>query len=53
MGVSAMELNLEPSENAQLFTDSRYGPATEVVPVWVGEMLRGAEANATRSPDRH
>ena len=40
-GVKAMELNLEPSENAHLFTDSRYGPATEVVTAWVREVLGG------------
>jgi len=39
LGVPATELNLEPSENAYLFTDSRYGPATEVVPAWVKELL--------------
>lgn len=39
LGVAATELNLEPSENAYLFTDSRYGPATEVVPMWAKEML--------------
>lgn len=38
-GVAAMELNLEPSDNAHIFTGSRYGPATEVVPAWVGEVL--------------
>jgi NAD-dependent protein deacetylase/lipoamidase len=38
-GVSTMELNLEPSENAHLFTDSRYGPATKIVPDWVSEVL--------------
>jgi len=39
LGVPATELNLEPSENAYLFTDSRYGPATQVVAAWVREML--------------
>ncbi len=38
-GVRAMELNLEPSENAYVFEDSRYGPATKVVPDWVREIL--------------
>lgn len=38
-GVPCLELNLEPSENAYHFTDSRYGPATEVVPAWVREVL--------------
>ena len=35
-----VELNLEPSEGASLFHDSRYGPATEVVPQYVDEILR-------------
>ncbi|MHA7870823.1 MAG: NAD-dependent deacylase [Hyphococcus sp.] len=38
-GVPCLEPNLEPSENAHYFTDSRYGPATEVVPAWVREVL--------------
>ena len=40
-GVSAMELNLEPSENAHIFSGSRYGPATEIVPAWVRDVLAG------------
>ena len=39
LGVPAMELNLEPSENAHLFTDARYGPAGAVAPQWVAEIL--------------
>jgi NAD-dependent deacetylase len=39
LGVSTMELNLEPSENARFFNDSRYGPATQVVPAWVRDIL--------------
>ncbi|WP_425408049.1 NAD-dependent deacylase [Hyphococcus sp.] len=39
-GAPAMELNLEPSENAFLFTDSRYGPATEIVPAWASDFLQ-------------
>ena len=39
LGVSTAELNLEPSENAQLFTNSRYGAATQVVPQWVQDVL--------------
>ncbi|MGA0392852.1 MAG: Sir2 family NAD+-dependent deacetylase [Rhodospirillales bacterium] len=35
-----VEVNLEPSEGASLFHDSRYGPATEVVPQYVDEILR-------------
>ena len=40
-GISAMELNLEPSENAWVFENSRYGPATQVVPAWVKKVLHG------------
>ena len=42
MGVPCVELNLEPSENAAVFTDARYGPAGEVVSAWVDEILTGA-----------
>jgi NAD-dependent deacetylase len=39
LGIRTVELNLEPSDNAKLFDDGRYGPATEVVPAWVAEVL--------------
>ena len=39
LGVPCTELNLEPSENAWAFTASRYGRASEIVPLWVEEML--------------
>lgn len=39
LGVPTLELNLEPSENAAVFTDARYGPATGIVPAWVRETL--------------
>jgi len=38
-GLPCIELNLEPSENAQIFTDSRYGKASEIVPRWVRDVL--------------
>ncbi|MCL4143334.1 UNVERIFIED_CONTAM: hypothetical protein GTU68_031084 [Idotea baltica] len=38
-GIPTLELNLEPSDNAGLFDDGRYGPATEVVTAWVDEVL--------------
>ncbi len=41
LGTPTMELNLEPSDNAALFEDGRYGPATEVVTAWVDEVLAG------------
>ncbi len=40
-GVPAVELNLEPSEGASLFTHARHGPATEVVPAFVNDLLAG------------
>lgn len=41
MGISTVELNLEPSEGATLFGMSRHGPATEIVPAWVNDILNG------------
>lgn len=38
-GIPTLELNLEPSDNAGLFDDGRYGPATEVVVEWVEQLL--------------
>lgn len=40
-GIPTLELNLEPSDNAALFDNGRYGPATEVVSAWVDEVLAG------------
>jgi NAD-dependent deacetylase len=34
-----VELNLEPSEGASLFAETRYGPATSVVPAFVEGLL--------------
>lgn len=39
-GVDTLELNLEPSAGTRLFETARHGPATQVVPQWVAEMLR-------------
>ena len=41
LGLSTLELNLEPSEGASLFETSRHGPATQIVPAWVQDMLDG------------
>lgn len=38
-GIATMEINLEPSENAHLFDQARYGKASEAVPAWVEELL--------------
>ncbi|MCB2073149.1 MAG: NAD-dependent deacylase [Novosphingobium sp.] len=39
LGARTLELNLEPSQGSAWFHESRLGPATEVVPAWVEEML--------------
>jgi NAD-dependent deacetylase len=39
LGVQTLELNLERSQGSAWFHDSRLGPASEVVPAWVAEML--------------
>ena len=38
-GAATLEINLEPSDVAGLFDAQRIGPASEVVPAWVEEML--------------
>lgn len=42
-GARTLELNLEPSEGSRWFHETRLGPASELVPAWVEEVLsRGA-----------
>jgi NAD-dependent deacetylase len=41
-GIRTCEINLEPSANARQFDEARYGPASELVPVWVEDMLGSA-----------
>ncbi len=38
-GARTLELNLEPSEGSHFFTESRHGPAGQLVPQWVDEVL--------------
>jgi NAD-dependent deacetylase len=40
-GAHTVELNLEPSEGASVFHEAHHGPATEVVPEYVGRILEG------------
>ena len=40
-GIRTLELNLEASQGSAYFDESRHGPATQVVPEWVEEMLGG------------
>ena len=39
LGAKTLELNLEPSQGSAWFDECRHGPASEVVPAWVAEML--------------
>ncbi len=39
MGLRTCELNLEPSDNAHIFDERAYGPASEVVPDFVARVL--------------
>ena len=39
LGIRAYEINLEPSDNARLFDEAHYGPATQAVPAWVEKVL--------------
>ncbi|WP_423141847.1 NAD-dependent deacylase [Parablastomonas sp. CN1-191] len=41
LGVQTLELNLERSQGSRWFDDTRLGPASEVVPAWVDEVLGG------------
>ncbi|MZR12435.1 NAD-dependent protein deacylase [Maritimibacter sp. DP07] len=38
-GAETLELNLEPSEAYGLFDAGRYGPASQIVPLWVDEVI--------------
>jgi len=38
-GARTLELNLAPSDNAGAFDEVRLGPATEVVPAWVADLI--------------
>lgn len=44
-GVRTCEINLEPSDNAALFDETRYGPASVVVCAWVEELIDGLRAD--------
>ena len=39
LGARTLELNLEASQGSAWFEESRLGPASELVPAWVDEML--------------
>ncbi|KAA1421760.1 NAD-dependent deacylase [Nocardioides humilatus] len=39
-GARTLEINLEPSEGTHFFHEARHGRAGDLVPVWVGELVR-------------
>jgi NAD-dependent deacetylase len=41
LGAHTLELNLEAGQGSSWFHESRLGPATELVPAWVDEILGG------------
>ena len=41
LGARTLELNLEPSQGSGWFHETRLGPAGEIVPQWVQELLAG------------
>lgn len=38
-GAATLELNLEPSQGSRWFDETRSGPATQLVPAWVDDVL--------------
>ena len=40
LGAHTLELNLERSQGSRMFHETRLGPASELVPAWVEEILR-------------
>jgi NAD-dependent deacetylase len=39
LGITTCEINLGPSDNARLFDETYYGPATQTVPTWLERVL--------------
>lgn len=39
-GAHTVELNLDPSEVVSSFAETRFGPASDIVPAWVSDLLR-------------
>jgi NAD-dependent deacetylase len=46
IGMLVIELNLEPSINADVFDWADYGPASQIVPKWVAGLIGGQEKTA-------
>jgi NAD-dependent deacetylase len=50
-GVPTCEINLEPADNASLFDQAIYGPASDCVPAWCEKIL--ATLDASRPDQRN
>ena len=48
-GAHTVELNLEPSDGANLFHEAIHGPATQIVPAYVERLLRLIGATSAES----
>jgi len=46
-GARTLEMNLEPSQGSLFFDESRIGPASELVPAWVDEVLAAHSAHSS------
>lgn len=46
-GARTLEINLEPTNGTELFDEARQGPATELVPAWVDDLLADPPADAS------
>jgi NAD-dependent deacetylase len=51
LGARTLEMNLEPSQGSIFFHESRIGPAGELVPKWVEELLTGWGIAGAREED--
>ncbi len=47
LGVRTVEINLEPSANADLFDETHYGPAAKAVPNWCDSIIAQIQQEAT------
>ena len=50
LGIRTAEINLEPSDNAAIFDERLYGPASRVVPHWVDQLIAGFERHGVGRP---
>lgn len=49
-GAHTVELNLEPSEGASLFSERHHGPASRIVPMYVERLLAGDVVSPRHAP---